>query len=261
MKLTVLGGAAAGGNTGSGSSGYLIESGDSRLLIDPGPGTLPVLRRYADFRELTGVVVSHWHVDHFLDLAALRFAMAYNPRPAPGRSPLLLPPGGAALLRRFGEALEQGAPDHEFFDQTFSIREFPPGSAETLDCFTLQFHPTKHYVPCWAVRVHDSTESKLGYTADTAPLPALEEFFRDVDLLVSESTLLEQAPDLDMAGHLTATEAGALATASGAGALLLTHLWEELGFKHYEEQARHSFAGPIHLARPGLSLMVGSPRS
>src|SRR5215213_12027870 len=82
MELTVLGGSAAGPNPGQGCSGCLIESGATQVVVDLGPGTFTELRRHVDYRSIDGVVLSHGHLDHFLDVLTLRYALAYNPVPA-----------------------------------------------------------------------------------------------------------------------------------------------------------------------------------
>ena len=84
MRLTILGGSAASPNAGMGCAGLLVLTDRTRLVLDLGPGTLQELRRHTDFRTLDAVIVSHMHVDHVLDLLALRHALAYNPLPAPG---------------------------------------------------------------------------------------------------------------------------------------------------------------------------------
>ncbi len=260
MKLTILGGAAAGGNTGMGCSGYLIESAETRLVVDLGPGTLLELRKHIDFRTLSAVIISHWHVDHYLDLAALRFALAYNPVKTDGAIPLYMPPGGAALLSRFGQSLQQDEQDPLFFGATFDVHEFEPQESLTVGSLTIRFIPTIHFVPCWAMRIEDDHGSSIGYTADTGPLAALMHFFAEVDLLVAEATDIDPPVSDGIVGHLTAAQAGELATKSGAKGLIVTHMWEENGFNAYEAGARALFGGPIHLARPGLSLNSGEMR-
>src|SRR5215216_3648310 len=108
MELTILGGSAAGPNPGQGCSGYLVGSGMTRVVLDLGSGTFPELRRHVDYRLLDGVVLSHWHLDHFLDILALRYALEYNPVPANRRLPLWLPPGGLELLHRLAQAVAGG---------------------------------------------------------------------------------------------------------------------------------------------------------
>ena len=44
MKLTVVGCSPAWPNPGGAQSGYLLEGGSGRLLLDCGPGVLPALR-------------------------------------------------------------------------------------------------------------------------------------------------------------------------------------------------------------------------
>src|SRR5437868_7643703 len=106
MRVTVLGGSAGSPNTGMGCAGFLVESGTTRLVLDLGPGTLAELRRHVDFRTLDAVIISHLHVDHVLDLLALRHALAYNPVPAPARTPVWLPPGGERFLAATAEPFD-----------------------------------------------------------------------------------------------------------------------------------------------------------
>ena len=53
---------------------------------------------------------------------------------------------------------------------------------------------------------------------------------------------------------MTAAEAGQLAVAVGSEILVLTHMWEELGFAVYRAQAAAIFPGQIEMAAPGLTL-------
>lgn len=88
MRLTVLGGSAAGPNPGQGCSGDLVQSGPTGVVLDPGPGTLPELQKHVDYREIDAVVLTHLHADHWLDVVAPRFALTYNPIPARRTVPL-----------------------------------------------------------------------------------------------------------------------------------------------------------------------------
>ncbi len=98
MRLTVLGGASAGPGPRQGCSGYLVEAGGTRLVLDLGPGTLPELRQHTEMAALDAVVISHMHVDHMLDLLALWWGWIHNPVPLPRLLPLWLPPGGVDAL-------------------------------------------------------------------------------------------------------------------------------------------------------------------
>jgi ribonuclease BN (tRNA processing enzyme) len=254
MKLTVLGGSAASPNSGMGCSGYLVQCGETRLLIDPGPGTLQELRRHADFRTLAAVLVSHTHLDHMLDLLALRHALAYNPIPAPAAIPVWLPPGGAAFLARAAAPFDEcDVPGR--FTSTVDVREYDPMSPLDIGDCRVTFARTVHYVPAWAMRIVDREEKSLGYTADTGPAADLDAFVAGVDLLLAEATLLTAGGhDAPMRGSLTAREAATLARDAGAGGLILTHYWEEHGPESLRQEAAAVYPGPLALAQPGLTI-------
>lgn len=256
MKLTVLGGAAAGGNTGQGCSGYLVELDVTRLVLDLGPGTLPELRRHTDFRTLTAIVVSHLHLDHVLDLMALRFALTYNPIRPSAPIPLWLPPGGLGFLRRAAAAFAEPGDESAFFSRVFAVAEYDPTEPLTLGEATVTFAPTVHYVPCWAMRIAGGgAGNDLGYTADTGPTAFLTDLLNGVRVLIAEGTWLQAPPDsTESIGHLTVTEAALLARTVGARTLVLAHLWEETGFDASRDAATAAFDGFVAVARPGLCL-------
>ncbi len=254
MQVTVLGGSAASPNAGMGCAGVLVRTPAATFALDLGPGTLPELRRHADFRRLDAVVVSHMHVDHVLDLLALRHALAYNPVPAPGPVPVWLPPGGADLLARAVAPFD--ACDHPGrFAATVDIREYDPARPLRIVDAIATFAPTVHDLPAWAMRVAAPGGADLGYTGDTGPTADLAGFFSGVGLLAAEATLADAGSRPRAArGSLTGHEAGVLAADAGAGLLLLTHYWEEVGADTVRAQAAAVFPGRIEVAMPGMTL-------
>lgn len=256
MRLVVLGGAGAGGNTDQGCAGYFLHQGQTRVVLDLGPGTLQQLRRHADFRDLDGLVISHLHVDHTLDLVALRYALAFNPIAPKRPLPIWMPPNGAAFLHRVGEAFADPGQGQSFFCDVFQINEYDPAETLIVGDLSLSFAPTVHYIPCWAIRVSANDQSgDLGYTADTGPAAELDGFFSDVAVLVAESNWVDPSDEpFHERGHHTGSEAAQLASRSGASRLVLTHWWEERDMDLCCRRARRIFRGPIDLARPGLSV-------
>jgi ribonuclease BN (tRNA processing enzyme) len=254
MHLTVLGGSAASPNAGAGCAGLLVQTDQTRLVLDLGPGTLQELRRHTDFRTLDAVIVSHMHVDHVLDLLALRHALAYNPLPAPAPVPVWLPPGGAEHLA-LATAPFDACDEPGRFTSTVKVVEYDPAQPLTIGDVVVTFAPAVHDIPAWALRVQPSAGPALGYTGDTGPAVALAGFFTGVHVLIAEATLLEPGvrPSAER-GSLTAAEAGELAVAAGVEILVLTHMWQELGLAAYRSQAQVVFPGRIEMATPGLTL-------
>jgi ribonuclease BN (tRNA processing enzyme) len=237
-----------------GCSGYLVESGRTRVVLDLGPGTLAELRRHADHRLIDGIVVSHMHVDHVLDLLALRHALAYNPRPAPAPVPVWLPPGGGRLLERAAAPFDEcDAPG--VFAATLRIEEYDPSGALRIAGLTVRFAPAVHVLPTWAMRVEETAGAVLAYTGDTGPAAGLAGFFAGAGGVLAEGTLLDPGSrPIAERGSLTAAEAGALTRDAGAHTLVLTHLWQELGFDALRAAAAAVFPGRVEVARPGLAL-------
>jgi hypothetical protein len=183
-----------------------------------------------------------------LDLVALRHALAYNPVKAPRPIPVWLPPGGMDLLDRVTAPFDAcDMPGR--FAATVQVAEYDPQLPLAVGDAVVTFVPAVHYLPAWAMRVHATDGADLGYTGDTGPAAGLEVSFAGVGVLVAEATLLDPGMEAhDERGSLTATEAGALATAAGAETLVLTHMWEELGLAEYRARAAAVYSGRIEMA-------------
>jgi ribonuclease BN (tRNA processing enzyme) len=236
MRLTVLGGSAAGPNAGAGCSGYLIRDRETAIVIDLGPGTLPELKRHLEPRMLDAIVLSHAHLDHVLDLPALRYSLKYSPSPAWRPIPVWAPPGAVEVLDKLAQAFSTDDEAPAFYTGVLDIHPYDPAETLTIGSVSLRFAPGVHYVPSWGMRIASTDGSTLGYTADTGPAAEFAELFGGVRLLVSEATLLDPGSEpIETRGHLTAAEAGRLATRTGTPALLLSHLWEEFGFERLRE--------------------------
>jgi ribonuclease BN (tRNA processing enzyme) len=256
MELVVLGGSAAGGNTGAGCAGYLVRSDQTTIVLDLGPGTLLELRRHADFRTLDAVVISHLHVDHMLDLLALRYLLMYNPIKPEKRIPLWMPPGGREMLNRIADALKLHQDEGHFFEAALEVVDYDPGDKLAIGEFAITFTPTVHYIPCWAARISTGDPAEdLVYTADTGPTADLAPFAQGAAVMVAESTLPGpgELPPAER-GHQTATEAAQLAAQSEVDVLVLAHMWEEYGFDAYLADAKSVFDGIVELAKPGLKV-------
>ncbi|MBR2480714.1 MAG: MBL fold metallo-hydrolase [Clostridia bacterium] len=76
MKLTVLGKYGPypfGQNTAC--SGYLIEDGDTKLLVDCGSGVLARLTDKININDLTAIYLTHLHFDHTSDLLPMGYLL------------------------------------------------------------------------------------------------------------------------------------------------------------------------------------------
>jgi len=237
VKLTVVGCSPAWPNPGGAQSGYLVENGGGRLLLDCGPGVLPNLRKREPWPELDAIAITHFHLDHWGDLVPWVWALQFGPAADLDPPHLWLPPGGCATLAKLGEEL--GRPD--MFESAFPVHEYADG--EPFEAAGQEVTPRRvlHYqMLAFGFRVsHNGTT--IAYSGDSGPSEALPELARDADLFVCEATLLAPNPEGGTRGHLAASEAGDAFDASGAKRLLLTHRPSERPLDSGFEQAYDGF--------------------
>jgi ribonuclease BN (tRNA processing enzyme) len=219
LRLTVLGGSTAAPHPDWPASGYLVEWGETRVLLDVGQGVVRRLQRTLGPAELTAAIVGHMHADHYLDLVALRYLFPWG-ETAERPLPVYLPPGGRSRLDALATAISERA---GFFDASFAISEFDPDAALAVGPLVVRFVRGRHYVPAWGVVIESPDGARLAYTGDTGPSDSVAEATRGADLLLVEAALRQASDDDRERGHLTAEEAVAMATQARARAALLVH--------------------------------------
>jgi len=225
VRLTVIGSSPAWPNAGGAHSGYVVESAGRRLLLDCGPGVLGRLREAEAWPSLEAIAITHFHLDHWGDLVPWVWGSFYRRGHDDIRPELWVYRGGRRFLEELGSRL--GFPD--MFERTFVLSEYDPetpfATAAGLEVMPMRL---PHYrLETYGFRVTNG-EATLAYTGDTGPSERLADLARDADLFVCEATLETGEADGLPRGHLSADEALAAHTASGARRLLLTHRPSEL---------------------------------
>ncbi len=219
LRLTVLGCSTAAPHEVTAAAGFLVQWGQTNLLLDIGQGVVRKMQTVFDPNDLTAIVIGHMQADHFLDLVGLRYLYPWG-EPAPIPLPVHLPPGGRARLDALADAVSERV---GFFDAAFDAVEFDPAAELTIGDLRIRFFECRHYVPSWGVIVEAPDGARLAYTNDTGPSSVVEDAVRDADLLLVESALASDRHDDPERGHLTAPEAIALARSAGVRAALLVH--------------------------------------
>ena len=215
MHVTVLGCSGSFPAPGGACSGYLVEEGKTRLLLDCGNGVLSRLQVLLPIESLDAIVLSHLHYDHMADLLVLRYAI--ETRLANGEAlrplPLYLPdtPAEIAALLKEGNL--------------FDCRTIRGDRSEQIGDLRFQFFPMRHTVESYAVRI-ESANGCLTYSGDTLSNEQLSTAAKDVDLFLCEATSASDAgSDETQIPHLTAGQAARIAREAHVKSLLLTHFW------------------------------------
>ena len=250
LRLTVLGCSTAAPDPATPTAGFLVEWGETRLLLDCGQGVIRNLQTVLDPHDLTAVVIGHMHADHYLDIVGLRYLYPWGER-ADDRLPLHLPPGGRGHLAALATAVSER---DGFFDDAYEAVEYDPDRDLAVGDLRLRFVRGHHYVPAWGVVVEAPDGSRIAYTGDTGPSAQMEDGVRAADMLLVESSLGLPTDDDPERGHLTADEAIDMARRAEARTALLVHYAPS---RRAEIDARCAAAGPwVRTAVDGLVVTV-----
>ena len=252
MRITVLGKSPAWQDAGGACSGYLVEEGDRRLLLDCGNGVFARLRETCEFAAVDAVVISHLHADHFFDLVPYAYALTYSPaiegaRPRPA---LYAPPGARDAFRRITGAWNA----EDLLEQAFELYEYDAGEELELGPLRVRFHEVPHFIRTHAVQIRDAGGT-FTYGADCRPNEAIVAFAHGSDLLMLEATV-EHPESGGHRGHLTPAEAGDHARRAGARRLVVTHISDDLDADHARAEAERTYGAPVELARAGATYTV-----
>ncbi len=216
-------------------SSYLVSSGKTRLLVDVGPGAFA---RLPDAREVDAVLVTHAHPDHLLDAALLGYARHLDGAP---RIPLHTTARAWWLLTEL----------QPLCADVFEFRPMADGRSHALGDLEVTYSRVPHGPEeAYAVRLDDG-RSRLLYSGDCGPGPALVSAARSADVLLVEASW-GISPSLG-AHHLTVRQACEAAVAAGVADVVLTHL--DPAAPRAEVRAVAASCGlSARIARPGQRL-------
>lgn len=215
MKLTVLGNCSPYPTEFSGGSSYLLQDGENNILLDVGPDTLHNLQKVIPYQQLDAVIISHLHLDHFLDLLPLHYAIMLAIKKGQREEAL-------SVYLPFDDSTELDFIRAKVGEE-FHLQELTAERKLEFGDLEFSFYPTIHPQECFAVKATKSNLS-LGYTADTGFDQQLINFFAESDLLLAEASLLEQDKERRALGHMTVKEAVEFGAQANVTRLILTHL-------------------------------------
>ena len=232
MKLTVLGCNGPFPAAGGACSGYLLEMGGSRVLLDCGTGVLGALTAILPPEQLDAVVLSHLHYDHMSDMLPLIYRMQ-------GRKRLTVC------------APTEPSRTRGLLSDAFEMRDLAEECC--IGGFRLRAMPVRHPVQAFAVRL-EAEGKAFCYTGDTNTCEGLADFIRGCDLLLADACLTE-ALWAENKPQLSARLAAELARDAGARQLILTHFNPDIDQETLSREARRVYPQAV-MAHPGLTVVL-----
>lgn len=249
-RLTVVGCGTAAPDGERVCSGYLLESGNTRMLFDCGAGVVHNLARLdLPWQHLTHVALTHFHTDHIGDLPMLLFALQYGMHPA-REAPLTIigPCGTHTRLQAMAEAFGDYVTGASF---GVDVSEIEPDTSFNAGDVRLDVARTPHTDESIAYRV-TAPHYSIGYTGDTGPSDEVGDFLQGVDDLIAECSVPdENAMDI----HLAPASLAALTLRAQPKRLIVTHVYRQLDRHSVPDRLRaHGWNGTTAVAADGMRL-------
>ena len=251
MKLTILGSGTATPSLHRNSSGLFIQTSNLKIIVDMGAGTLRrMCEAGIDYREIDVIALTHFHPDHVTDFISFLFASnyAYGPlRTAPFHviGPIGLEQFYKKLIEIFGQWI---VPSQD----RLIMREVSATSPDSVEIegVRIKSSPAAHSFPSVSYRI-ETGETALTISGDTDVSANLVRLAQGAHTLVCECSM----PDtMKVEGHMTPSEAGAIAAQASVTRLILTHFYPPCDSVDVVSVARTQFSGTILKAQDLMTL-------
>ena len=263
MKMTLLGTSCPAVSTRRFGPASLVRHGSLIFLVDCGSGcTQRILAAGSGGHELDGIVLTHLHSDHVIDLYQVIISSWHQGRE---RAQKIYGPKGTKRFveqtLKLWQSEREGRIAHEKRRSTAALEveviEFEEGiifqeSGLSIRAFAVAHAPVKEAYGF----VFESPGQKLVFSGDTGPCESLIEAAQDADVLVHEVFIhgalkvtglrTEEGIRAVESYHTLSTELGEIATKSRARCLVLNHFVPpDFDASALIATLRKDFSGPI----------------
>ena len=250
MRVVILGAGTAIPAMGYSPSGIYVRAGSEHLLFDAGAGTVQrLLSAGTTIFQLDHVFLTHYHIDHCLDIVSLLFALRI-PQPI-RRKPLTIygPRGLKRLYRELNSAFNGWLKPRDY---RLTIKELGETTVRLNGC-SVSTRRMNHYATGAIGYRLTAGGTHLVYSGDTDACDAIVDLGRGADLLILECSVPDERK---VEGHLTPTECGRIAAQAGCRHLALTHFYPVFQGYDIRRRVRRAFRGRLTLAKDFASLLV-----
>ena len=239
LSLTVLGCSGSYAAAGEACSGYLVQSAETNIWVDCGPGTLANLQENVALDQVDAIVVSHHHPDHCAELPVVYNAYKYFTAVAEIRVIT------TSDVRRVTDAFQ---PDRDSSD-VFGWEIVADGSNVEVGDIAISFSRTDHPVETLAMRFRCGEES-IVYTSDTGRNWSISDLGLGANIVLGEGTLLDDNADPNIP-HISCRHLAVEANEAQARRLIVTHVPPGSDPSKHLEEAATVFEGQVELATTG----------
>ncbi len=276
MRITILGSGTAAPRLNRNMSGYLLEAGAKKILLDSGAGTIrQLLKLKANLLDIDDIFYTHLHNDHINDLGAIIWSNNYGMK---RNKPLNI--YGPKSFKKYFNILMGKILRPAKLNYKIGIKEMWNGSIiripiknnnsniklinkntwtksstnfigiENKNFLIIKSIKSKHTDASISYRIEYSNKS-IVYSGDTDYSNEIIKLSKNADLLILECS---HPNSMKTKGHLTPSLCGGIATKANAKKLVLTHFYPEADKVNIKGQCAKGFKGKIILAKDFMKI-------
>lgn len=194
------------------TAGIILETEETQVHIDPGPGALVYSHESGKAEDIEAVIVSHGHLDHQNDAEALIEMMtdAYD------RRGVLFAP--ESVLEGYGDIQKCVSDYHQ--DKLARVETLEEGTEFEFKDISIRSQEMFHGDPKTQGFVIETGEKSVGFWTDTEYSEELVNFYSDCDVLV---VYCGRPRNEDIPTHISLDEVPAIVEDSEASTVIITH--------------------------------------
>ena len=252
MEIIVVGSGTVVPRLRRRQSCVVVRAGGEMLVFDLGAAAVRgMVRADLDPFAVDRIFFTHFHPDHTVDVVPLLFGINYGANEERAR-PLRVT--GPEPFARFWGSVMDAWGEWMTGDYPTLVSELPhecPAPLDLAGC-RLSWVPAEHRPESIAYRL-DADGGAFVYTGDTEYSEPVVELARGAHTLLIECSFPDDAP---VPGHLTPSGVARVATESGVGRVVLTHLYPAVDNDDLAAEVRKGYDGEVVVAEDGLRLNV-----
>ena len=259
MRITILGSGTAAPRSERNMSGYLLESGNKKILFDSGAGTIrQLLKLKIDLLDINEIFYTHLHNDHINDLGAIIWSNNYGMK----RKKALNIYGPKGFKKYFNVLMEKILKPTKL-NYKINAKEMWNGSIMKIPInnkiknkklsknnIIVKSIKSEHTDASVSYRIEYDNKS-IVYSGDTDYSSEIIKISKNADLLILECS---HPDNMKAKGHLTPSLCGKIATEANVKKLVLTHFYPEADKADVKGQCTKEFNGEIILAKDFMEI-------
>ncbi|MBM4307635.1 MAG: MBL fold metallo-hydrolase [Deltaproteobacteria bacterium] len=249
-ELIVLGSGTGIPSLRRASPSLLLLSGNSRILIDSGPGALrKMLEAGVTYRDVDLLLYTHLHPDHTADLVPILFACKYGDLPREKELTCIGGPGFKLHFDKINDLYGSWINPQTYHLTIKEISSKPLLFGE----MKILSKPMAHLPGSIGYRIEWQDDKSIVISGDSDYCENIVNLASETNLLVLECSF----PDgKKVEGHLTPSLAGRIARESHCKRLLLTHLYPICDQHDILTQSKQAFQGEIILSEDLMRIEI-----